>query len=183
MKRLTIPRRQFDLRKLVKAIRTFTQAMDGHEPFPIVQGGVAIYDADLCDMLEDDAEVPDDPVERLEAGYSLYCTFGLCRDFDLLACADGTEIEVPDLDCDDEDEETALTQKQREMIDRTCCDENRSYGLLLTLNGQKIVIQSAQMCDLNGDCEVEVVKNAGLVDEPMRRWLDSFLIPERGRKR
>lgn len=180
MKTLSILRRQFDLKKFLKAIRDFTQAMDGPEPFPIVQGGVAIYDADLCDMLEDDAEVPDDPVERLEAGHTLFCQFALCRDFDLLACADGTEIEVPDLDCDDEDEETPLTQKQREMIGNTSCDENRSYGLLVTLKGEKIVIQAAQMCDLNGECEVEAVKNAGLVDEPMRQWLDSFLIPKHG---
>ena len=62
MKMLPIPRRWFDLRKLVKAVRTFTQVMDGHEPFPIVQGGVAIYDADFCDML--DAGLVEEPMRR-----------------------------------------------------------------------------------------------------------------------
>jgi hypothetical protein len=155
--------------------------MDGHEPFPIVRDGVAVFDADLCDMLDGDAEIPDDPVERLEAGYTLYCSFALARDFDLLACVDGTEVEVPDLDCEDEEEAT-LTEDQCELIGNTHCDENRSYGLLVKLRGGKIAIQSAQMCDLNGDCEVDVVKNAGLVDEPMRRWVKSFL-PRRGGKR
>jgi hypothetical protein len=180
MKTLTIPRRRFNLRKFFKAIHEFTVTMDGHEPFPIVQDGVAIYDADLCDMLDEGEEIPHDPGERLEAGHHLYCPFALCHDFELLACADGTEIEVPDLDCDEEEDEASLTQTQREMIDRTCCDENRSYGLLVTLKNEKVVIQSAQMCDLNGDCEVEIVKDAGLVAEPMRRWVNSFLIPERG---
>jgi hypothetical protein len=179
MKTLTVPRRRYDLRKFVKAVRTFTQAMDGQEPFPIVRDGVAVFDADLCDMLEEE-EILDDPVERLEAGYTLFCQFALCRDFDLLACADGTEIEVPDLDCEDDDDEAPLTQEQRELIGKTCCDENRSYGFLVTLRGKKLVIQSAQMCDLNGDCEVETIKNAGLVEEPLRRWVDSFLIPTRG---
>src|SRR5438270_805393 len=117
MKTLITARSRFDLRKFLRAVGTFTQAMDGHEPFPIVQDGVAVFDADLCDMLDEGEEIPDDPVERLEAGHALYCSFALARDFDLLACADGTEIEVPDLDSDDEDEdEVSLTEDQRELI-------------------------------------------------------------------
>ena len=184
MKTLIIARNRFDLNKFLKAIHDFTLAMDGPEPFPIVHDGVAIYDAEACDMMDEGEEIPDDPVKRLEAGYGLYCTFALARDFDLLACADGTEIEVPDLDCDDEDEdEVSLTEEQRELIAKTHCDESRSYGFLVALRGEKLVIQSATMCDLSGDCEVEAVKDAGLVDDPMRRWVDSFLIPKRGGKR
>lgn len=179
MRTLIIARSHFNLKKFLKAIRDFTLVMGGDEAFPIVQDNVAIYDADFCDMLDEDAEIPDNPVERLEAGHTLFCPFSLCRDFDLLACADGTEIEVPDLDIEDEDE-GSLTEEQRELIGRTHCDENRSYGLLVTLRGKKIVIQSAQMCDLSGDCEVEAVKDAGLVEEPMRAWVDSFLLPTRG---
>ncbi len=184
MKTLSILRRRFDLRKFVKAIHAFTVTMDGHEPFPVVQNGVAVFDADLCDMLDEGEEIPDGPVKRLAAGHTLYCSFALARDFDLLACADGNEIEVPDLDCDDKDEnEVSLTEEQRELIAKTHCDENRSYGFLVALRGEKLVIQSALLCDLSGDCEVETVKDAGLVEEPMRRWVDSFLFPERGGKR
>jgi hypothetical protein len=123
MKTLTVPQRRFDLKKFLKAIRDFTLEMGGDEAFPIVQDGVAVFDADFCDMLDEDAEIPDDPVERLEAGHTLYIQFALCKDFDLLACADGTEIEVPDLDCEDDDDEAPLTQEQRELIANTHCDE------------------------------------------------------------
>ena len=182
MKKLTIPRNRFNLDKLLTAIDMFTITMGGDESFPIVQDGVAVYNRDLCDMMdEDESEIPDDPVERLESGHTLFCQFALCRDFDLLVCADGTEIEVPSLDEDEEDETEAEEEEQENEVE-TFCDENRSYGFLISLVDGKLVIESGLMCDLTGDAEVEIVKNAGLVDEPMSRWMKSFLIPRRGGK-
>ena len=91
---------------------------------------------------------------------------------------------MPCLD-DDEEEETDLDERDeegQEEEDETYCDENRSYGLLIALERDKLVIESGVMCDLSGDAQVEVVKDAGLVDEPMRRWVNSFLFPKRGGK-
>jgi len=39
------------------------------------------------------------------------------------------------------------------------------------------------MCDLSGDAEVEIVKDAGLVDEPMTQFVDSFIVKPRRNKR
>ena len=166
MKKLTIPRNRFNLDKFLTAIDMFTTTMGGDESFPIVQDGVAVYDRDLCDMMdEDESEIPDDPVERLESGHTLFCQFALCRDFDLLVCVDGTEIEVPSLDEDEEEGKDLDEDEDAEgQENETDCDENRSYGLLLSLVKGKLVIESGLMCDLTGDAEVEVVKNAGMVE-------------------
>lgn len=180
MTKLTMPRNRFNLDRFLEAVDKFTISMGGDESFPIVQDGVAVYDFNMNDMMEDESEIPDDPVERLESGHTLFCQFAVCRDFDLLVCADGTEIEVPSLDEDDEEEaETDEEGREDGDEDDTCCDENRSYGFLLSLVGREFVIESALMCDLNGDVEVEIVKDAGRVDGLMGRWIKSFLIPKR----
>ena len=182
MKKLTVPRSRFNLDKFLTAIDMFTITMGGDESFPIVQDGVAVYDRDLCDMMdEDESEIPDDPVERLESGHTLFCQFALCRDFDLLACADGTEIEVPSPD-EDEVEEAEADEEGQEVEDETYCDENRSYGLLIALERDKLVIESGVMCDLSGEAQVEIVKDAGLVDESMTRFVQSFIMTRRGKR-
>ncbi len=185
MKKLIVPRTQFDLDKFVKAVHDFNLSMGVDEAFLIVEDGVAVNESDFADLLDDgEAEIPNDPVDRLKAGHTLFCHFALCRDFDLLVCADGTEIEVPDLDAeedeDDEDEgenepTRRLTTKQRKLIEKTCCDENRSYGILLALEQDKLVFQSVLSCDLNGQAEVEITKDTGLVEKPIVKFINSFV--------
>jgi len=186
MKKLIVPRNCFNLEKFLKIVDRFTLTMGGDESFPIVQDGVAVYDRDLCDMMDEvESEIPDGPVGRLESGHTLFCQFALCRDFDLLACAYGTEIEVPSSDEDDE-EGTDLDEQDeeaQEVENETNCDENRSYGLLLSLVDGKLVIESGLMCDLSGDAEVEIIKNAGLVEEPMTKFINSFIVKPRRNKR
>ncbi len=81
-----------------------------------------------------------------------------------------------------QEEETEADEEEQEAEEETCCDENRSYGLLLSLKGEKLVIESALMSDLDGDCEVEIVKNAGLVEVPMAKFVNSFIVKPRRRK-
>lgn len=133
--------------------------------------------------LPDDVEledIPDDPVARLEAGFDLLAQFAMWQDFGELACADGGVIEVPDLDdddFDDEDEEDRplLTAAQRRLIEKTECDECRSYGFLISLDGAKLNFQTVLVSESDGDCEVDAVVDAGLVDKPMTKFINSFM--------
>ncbi len=175
-----IPRAEFDWAKFAGAITEFTQSLTlgSVEPFVIVEHGKLILDdEDLT--LADDEQIPTDPTERLEAGCHLFAPFAVFRDFGELACADGDVIEVPDLgeaDLEEDEDEDAprLTAKQRELIEATVCDENHSYGFQITLDGANLVFRSVLVNESDGECDVEAVEVAGLVDKPMTRFLKGF---------
>lgn len=187
MKTTSIPRAEFDWAKFVRAVTGFAQlqTLGSAEPFVIAEHGKLILD--LEDLtLEGEQEVPADPIERLEAGFDLFTPFAIFRDFCELACADGGVIEVPDLyeedlDEDEEEEEAPqLTDKQRDLIEATVCDESHSHGFQITLDGEKLVFRSVLVSESDGECDVEAIEGVGLVDRPMARFLKSFI--KRSRK-
>lgn len=185
MKTIKIARAEFDWAKFVRAVTGFAQSLTlgSVEPFSIAEHGKLILDLEDLTLADDDQieDIPTDPVERLEAGFDLFAPFAVLRDFGELACADGDVIEVPDLyEADlkeDEDDENAprLTAKQRELIEDTVCDECHSYGFQITLDGANLVFRSVLVNESDGECDVEAVEVAGLVDKPMTLFLKSFV--------
>jgi hypothetical protein len=181
MNTTSIPRAEFDWVKFASTITEFGQSLTlgSVEAFVIVEHGKLILDLD--DLTLDDEDVPDDPLERLDAGFDLFAPFAMFRDFGELACADGDVIEVPDLYeedlAQDEDDEDAprLTAKQRELIEATLCDENHAYGYQITLHGPNLVFSSVLVNDSDGECDVEVAENVGLVEQPLAKFLKSCI--------
>ncbi|MBX9679645.1 MAG: hypothetical protein K2X38_12855 [Gemmataceae bacterium] len=181
----TIPRSRFDWTKFVRTVSKFVLSRGADEAFPIVEDGKAIFLPDHEELTLPDGmgleDIPDDPIERLDAGFDLLAQFAMWQDFGELACADGGVIEVPDLDDgdfdDDEDEEERplLTAAQRRLIEKTECDECRSYGFLISLDGAKLNFQTVLVSESDGDCEVDAVVDAGLVEEPMAKFINSFM--------
>jgi hypothetical protein len=190
MKRLVIPRRRFRLEAFLDALGAFARSRCGYDgPMAVVHGGVAYHDdVELAIALEEDGEIdagddiPDDPVGRLEEGLTLFGEFTLFDGQGGFECADGGTVEVPDLDEDDEDEEEPRkarpqrTKNYVEMVGNTQCDECRGYGYLVSLKGDRVAIESALLCDLSGDCEVEPVAEPNLLDGPMTGFVESFVI-------
>jgi len=174
-----IPRAEFDWAKFVRAVTEFSQSLTlgSVEPFSIVEHGKLILDDEDLTLV-DDEQIPTDPVERLEAGFDLFAPFAALRDFGELACADGDVIEVPDLyeaDLDEDDEDAPrLTAKQRELIEATVCDENHFYGVQIALDGANLVFRPVLVSESGGECDVEAVEDASLVDKPMTRFLKGF---------
>lgn len=185
MKTTSILRAEFDWGKFAAAVTAFAQSLTlgSVEPFVIVENGKLILDDDDLTLADNEeiGSIPTDPVERLEAGFDLFAPFAVFRDFCELACAGGDVIEVPDLyeadlDEDEEDEDAPrLTAKQRKLIEATVCDETRSYGYQIALDGAKLAFCSVLVCESDGECDVEVAEDAGLVDKPMAKFLKSFV--------
>lgn len=146
----TIPRKQFDWPKFASAVSGFVLSRGADEVFQLVQDGQVILDMEelTFDDGEEIEDIPDDPVERLEAGFDLLAQLAMFQDFGVLVCADGSEIEVPDLDdedLDDEEEERPpLTAAQRRLVEKTVCDECRSYGFLISLDGTNLKLQTVR---------------------------------------
>jgi hypothetical protein len=182
MKVITIPRAEFDWLRFAATITEFTQplTLGSADTFVIAEHGKLVLD--LEELTLDDEDVPDDPLERLDAGHDLFAPFAVFRDFGELACADGKQIDVPDLDeLDVEEEENddsehvpKLTEEQRELAEATVCDENHFYGFLIALDGDNLTFRSVLVRDSDGGCDVEMIENAGLVDEPMVKFVLSF---------
>lgn len=184
MKTTKIARAEFDWGKFAAAVTEFTQSLTlgSVEPFVIVEHGKLILDDEDLTLADDEQieDIPSDPVERLDAGFTLIAPFAVFSDFGELACADGDVIEVPDLyeaDLEEDEDEDAprLTAKQRELIDATVCDENHFYGVQIALDGANVVFRSVLVSESDGECDVEVAIDAGLVDKPMAKFLKSFI--------
>jgi hypothetical protein len=190
-----IPRAEFDWAKFASAIAEFAQSLTlgSVEPFCIVEHSKLILDDEDLTLADDEQieGIPTDPVARMEAGYDLFAPFAAFRDFGELACADGDVIEVPDLyeddleqDEDDEDETAPRpTTKQRELIEATVCDECHCYGFQIALDGAKVVFRPVLVCESAGECDVEATEDASLVDQPMTRFLKSFVKQSRKSRR
>jgi hypothetical protein len=183
MKPITIPRVEFDWLRFSATITEFTQplTLGSVEAFVIAEHGKLVLDLEHLTL--DDEDVPDDPLERLDDGHELFAPFAVFRDFGELACADGDVIEVPDLDEfdeeqdeDDEDDKDTpqLTDEQRELAEATVCDECQYYGFLIAADGDNLVFRFVLVRDSDGECDVEMIENAGLVDEPMTQFVRSF---------
>lgn len=182
----TIPRSRFDWPKFARAVSQFVLSRGGDEAFPIVEDGKVVFLPDheeltLLDGIELE-DIPDDPIERLEAGFDLLAQFAMFQDFGELACANGSMIEVPDLD-DEDDERPPLTAAQRRLIEKTECDECRSYGFQISLDGSNhLIFKKVLVSEPDGECHVDDVNEASLLDERMEKFISSF-VAKQGKKK
>ena len=186
----TIPQSRFDWPKFARAVSQFVLSRGADEVFQLVQDGQVILDMEelTLDDSQEIEDIPADPAERLEAGFDLLAQFAMFQDFGELACADGSVIEVPDLDLDEDDdddeeeERPPLTSAQRRLIENTECDECRSYGFLISLEGANLNLQTVLVSDSDGDCTADVIVDAGLVEKPMATFINSC-VKKRARRK
>jgi hypothetical protein len=191
MKQLIIKRSKFNLTQFLDALHNFSLDHFGDgNPLPVVSGGT-VYpdDLDLIDALAADEdksveEIPRSSLERLDLGLEVFGFFAISNGFDEFDCADGEQVVVPNLD-DEEEEEDAeeeprrRTKKYLEMAANTICDECTTYGYVISIDGDTVKIDGMCMRDVSGDCELERMVEPNLVSDAMRRWVNSFLFPER----
>ena len=195
MKPLSIKRSKFKLMQFLDALHNFSLDHFGDgNPLPVVSGGTVYSDdLDLIDALAADEdrsveEIPRSSLERLDLGLEVFGFFAISNGFDEFDCADGEQVEVPNLD-DEEEEEDAeeeprrRTKKYLEMATNTICDECTTYGYVISIDGDTVKIDGKCMRDVSGDCELERMVEPNLVSDAMRRWVNSFLIPKRGGQR
>ncbi len=181
----TIPRQRFDWERFVGTVSHFALSRGADEPLPVAEDGKVVFAADHEELtlpagmeLED---IPVDPTERLEVGFNIFAPFAMFHDFDALICADGGTIEMPDLDelddefDEDDEERPRLTDAHRRLMEKTVCDECRSYGFQVSLEGANLVLQTMLMSESDGECAVEAVADAGLVEGPMAGFINSFV--------
>jgi hypothetical protein len=185
MKAMTFKRSQFNLAKFLAALDEFSREhAGGGNPLPGLSGGTVYFDTiDLIEALASDKgdgfeDVPDDSLGRLEMSVSIFGYFGLCNGWGGFDCADGQEVEVPNLD-EDEDEEPEEPRRRRtkkfiEAVNNTPCDENSSFGYLIRLNGDTVEIEGHRLSDLSGEGELERLLEPNLIGDVMRRWVKTF---------
>jgi hypothetical protein len=187
-------RSRFKLTKFLDALHKFSvQSLGNGNPLPVAVGDTVYHDLlDLAEALaaegDEGSEVPDDSLDRLEAGLSLYGQFAAFNGFDGFDCADGQHVEVPSLDDDEECDEPMMprrrrTRAYREKVENTTADECTSFGFVISLDGDRIQIEAMGMSDVSGECELAPMVEPNLHSDPIRRWVRSFLIPKRGGKR
>lgn len=180
MKQLSIKRSKFKLTQFLDALHNFSlnHCGDGN-PLPVVSGGTVYSDdLDLIDALAADEdrsveEIPRSSLERLEMGLKVFGFFAISNGFDEFDCADGEQVEVPNLD-DEEDEEDVEEEPRRrtkmylEMAANTVCDECTAYGYVISIDGDTVNIDGMCMRDVSGDCELEAIVEPNLVSDAMR---------------
>jgi len=190
MRQFSIKRSKFKLKRFLDALHNFSldHCGDGN-PLPVVSGGtVYSNDFDLIDALSADEdrsveEIPRSSLERLKMGLKVFGFFAISNGFDEFDCADGEQVEVPNLD-DEEEEEDAeeeprrRTKKYLEMVGNTVCDECTAYGYFISLDSDSVKIDGMCMRDVSGDCELERMVEPNLVSGAMRHWVNSFLFPK-----
>lgn len=157
MKPQTIPTRKFDLPRFVEAL---VNLWGDHEvAFPLVSGdGFADFGTDC---LGDDADTAGEtPLEWVHAGHTLFGQFAR-RDDGLYTLPGGVEIDVSNLD-DAED---------------TFLDDCTTYGYLLQMKGDTLLIQTAVLRDITDECVVTLVDDAGVFEQEMLRFVESMKLP------
>ncbi len=174
--------KSFDLCSFLDALHAFSLACGGDgDPLPVVHEGSVYHDAtelasELC------ADIPDNSRRRLKAGYTVFSVFTQFNDTGY-ACADGSEVEVPSEDEDEEhDDEEDEPRPLRPTMDAalvaaTECDDCRGYGFLVSLTGDEIRVELALICDLDGECELEVLEQPNLLTRPMTDFVERFKRP------
>lgn len=186
MKQITVKRSRFRLTRFLAALHKFSvQNLGNGNPLPVVCADTVYYDpVDLAEALaaegEEDIDIPDDSLGRLDAGYTLFAMFGAFNGFDGLDCADGQHVEVPCLDDDEEYDEPAMPRRRRtkkylESVENTTADESTSFGFIISLDGDMVEIEARGMNDVSGECQLEPMAEPNLLSDAMRRWARSFM--------
>ncbi len=169
----------FDLGSFLDALHAFSLGCGGDgDPLPVTQDGTVYHDAtelaaELC------ADIPDDSRRRLKAGYTLFSVFTQFNDTGY-ACADGNEVEVTSEDEDEDDEDERRPHRptmDAALVAATECDDCRGYGFLISLTGDEIRVELALICDLDGECECEVLEGPNLLTGPMTDFVERFKRP------
>lgn len=154
MKTQIIPAETFDLARFIESIVKFWSG-DHETAFPLVQNGFADFGTDC---LGDDAEeAGSHPHAWLQHGHTLFGQFTR-RDDDHYDLADASTVAMPD---DDEDDETQL-------------DESTTHGYLLSLEGDRLTIQTAILTDVSGEPKVYSVENGGIFEEKMVAFVEAM---------
>ena len=118
MKPMTFKRSRFKLKIFLDALHRFSvQNLGNGNPLPVLSGETVHLDPiDLAEALaadgQDEIEVPDDSLGRLEAGLTLYGQFAGFDGFDGFDCADGQHVDVPCLDEDEDCDEPAMPRRR-----------------------------------------------------------------------
>ena len=83
----TIPRSRFNWPRFANAVSRFVLSRGADAVFQLIQDGQVILDMEelTLDDGEEIEDIPDDPVERLEAGFDLLAQFAMFQDFGELA--------------------------------------------------------------------------------------------------
>jgi hypothetical protein len=154
MKPQTIPARQFDLPRFVEAV---VDLWSDHEVAFLL-----VSDDGLADFgtgcLGDDADAAGDtPLEWLQAEHTLFGQFTQ-RDDDLYRLPGGVEIDVSNVD----------------EADDTFLDDTSTYGFLVRLKEDALMIQTAVLRDVTGECVVTPVDDAGVFEREMVRFVESM---------
>lgn len=194
MNSITTKRSRFRLKAFLNALHKFSlEHLGDGDPLPVVSGDTVYHDAlDLAEALaaegEDEIEVPDGSLGRLEAGLTLFASFGAFNGFDGLDCADGQHVEVPCLDEDEEWDESVIPRRRRTRayrlkVENTTADECSCFGFVISLTADKVEIEAMGMSDVSGECELVPMADPNLLTGAMRRWVRSFTAPMRGATR
>lgn len=152
----TIPAREFDLARFVAAV---VDHWGNHEvAFPFVANGFADFGTGC---LGDDADAAGcTPLDWLCNGHVLFAQFTR-RDGTTYTLPGGVEIDVSDVDDDD----------------ATFLDDSSTYGFLVQIEDGKVLIQTAVLRDITGECVVTPVEDAGIFEAEMRRFVESLKVP------
>ena len=153
----TIPARKFDLPRFVEAI---VNLWGDHEvAFPLVSNdGFADFGTDCLGDDADDAG--ETPLEWLQAGNTLFGQFAR-RDDTRYTLPGGVEMDVSVVD----------------EADDTFLDDASTYGFILQLKDDTLLIQTAVLRDTTGECVVTVVEDAGVFEMEMLRFVESMEVP------
>jgi hypothetical protein len=191
MKPITVKRSRFRITKFLDALHNFGVAHLGNgNPLPVALGETVYHDSlDLAEALaaegDEEVEVPDDSLGRLEAGFMLYTPFAASNGFDGFDCADGQHVDVPSLDDDEECDQPLIPRRRRtkkylEAVANTPCDECSCFGFVISLTAEKVQIEAMGMSDVSGECELVPLAEPNLLTDSMRRWVRSFMAPKQG---
>jgi hypothetical protein len=182
MKKLKVKRSRFRLKKFLAALHQFGSG----NPLPGVSGDIVHHDSiDLAEALaegEDFEMIPDDSLERLEIGLTLFGYFALFNGDNGFNCIDGKEVEVPCLDDEEDDEDQPRlprrrrAKKYREAIENTTCNECSAFGYVVSLDGDAVEIEGKRMSDISGEGQLEMMLAPNLLSDAMRRWAKTFVM-------
>jgi hypothetical protein len=191
MNSITIKRTRFRLKAFLNVLHKFSLDHLGNgNPLPVVSCDTVYHDAvELAEALaaegEEDIEIPEDSLGRLEAGLTLFAPYACFDGFDGLDCVDGQHVELPCLDEDDECDEPVNPRRRRTRayrlkVENTVVDECSCFGFVISLIADKVEIEAMGMSDVSGECELVPMTEPNLLTDAMRRWVRSFKAPKQG---
>ena len=148
-----IPITDFDLSRFVATLTAFWG--DQECAFPLIESGFADFGT-AC--VEDPDAVGQTPQEWLQHGQTLFAQFTR-GDGTNYALADGSELEITEND----------------EADGTFYDDCSTFGWLISLKNGLLIIETAVLRDVTGECRVEAVEHAGVFEAPMKAFIQSLL--------